>query len=101
MKEAYDNQPIRVDAKTAPKKPDVRLDTRSSYIGFLHGSVHNETGKPLQSLKLSIQTARWEKIYEVKLWVDNNTTRAFSVQVGDKDIGVLRSELVSFEVCGR
>jgi len=73
--------------------PEVRLVMKSDRSGNLHGTVHNETGKTIEKLKLVIKTAVWERVYDVKVLVENNTTATFSVFIGD---GLL--EVESFKV---
>jgi tetratricopeptide (TPR) repeat protein len=63
--------------------PDVRLFMKSNGSRFIRGTVHNETGWTVERLKLSIRTARWERVYEIRINVPNNTTRSFSVYVGE------------------
>jgi tetratricopeptide (TPR) repeat protein len=70
--------------------PEVRMSMRSDDFGLLRGTVHNETGKTIENFGLSIKTARWERDYEVKVFVQSNTTATFSVFVGDASLDVER-----------
>jgi hypothetical protein len=78
-------KPFREDAlnSLASDPLDVRLFMKSDGSRFLRGTVHNETGKTVERLKLSIRTARWERVYEVRVWVPNNATHSFRVYVGE------------------
>jgi hypothetical protein len=71
-------------------EPDVRMQMRSTALGNLHGTVHNDTGIRLEKLRLSIETERWKRIHEVKLSVEPNTTREFVVYIGDAWLEVKR-----------
>ncbi len=63
--------------------PDVRMQMKSTESGYLDGTVHNDTGKRIEKLKLSIQTERWTRIHEVKVSAEPNTTKDFMVYIGD------------------
>jgi hypothetical protein len=75
------------DARVLPSPPpDVRMYMKSDNFGYLRGTVHNETGKTIEKLKLSIKTDRWQRIYEVKVRVENNASASFSVFVGEEQL---------------
>ena len=63
--------------------PDIRMFLKSDGSRFLFGTVHNETGKNVEKLRLSIKTANWERVYDVNVSVENNATASFSVFVGE------------------
>jgi tetratricopeptide (TPR) repeat protein len=83
------------EARRLEKRPDVRLVMRSDGYGYVSGTVHNDTGKKIEKLKLSIKTARWDRIFEVSIIVQNNATARLSVFVADGQLDV-----ESFEVLG-
>ena len=69
--------------------PEVTLFMRSDDFGYVRGTVHNETGKAIQKINLSIKTARWERDYEIPVSVPSNATAPFSVLVGDALLDVI------------
>jgi hypothetical protein len=74
--------------------PEVALASRSGDDGLLHGHVHNQTGLPMDRLRLSIKTAGWERVFDVSFpQVPNNTTGTFAIRIGEPGVDV-----VSFRV---
>jgi hypothetical protein len=65
------------------KEPVVTVSARSDASGHLQGRVHNQTGQTLESLRLKVKTTTWERVFGVKVRVENNTTQSFKVYVGD------------------
>jgi tetratricopeptide (TPR) repeat protein len=76
-------------------KTDVKLFMKSDGSACIRGTIHNKTGKKVEKLKLSIKTARWERDYDVKVHVENNTSATFSVFVADELL-----EVESFKLLG-
>jgi len=68
--------------------PEVTLIKRSDSNGYLQGRVHNETQRTIEKLKLLIKTSRWERVYEVTVFVENNATATFSLFVADRHLEV-------------
>lgn len=68
--------------------PDVRMQMKSTASGYLHGTVHNDTGKRIEKLKLSVRTERWTRIHDVKVSVEPNTTKDFIVSIGEASLDV-------------
>jgi hypothetical protein len=69
--------------------PHVRLSNTSDAEGFLRGTVHNDTGRPIERLRLRITTAKWaDRTFDVKVKVENNATAPFSFFVGEPDLRV-------------
>jgi Flp pilus assembly protein TadD len=75
--------------------PEVWLVMKSDETGRLSGTVHNDTGKKIEGVRLWIKTARWERDYEAKVRVENNTTATFSIFIADRQL-----EVETFQVCG-
>lgn len=75
--------------------PDVRMYLKSDERGYLHGTVHNDTGKRFDKLKLSIETERWKRVHEVHVWVEPNTTKNFEVYVADALLDVKSFRVLS------
>jgi tetratricopeptide (TPR) repeat protein len=88
------NKDFRVE-RSLKVIPEVSLFLKSSEYGKIHGTVHNETGQTIEKLKLSIKTAKWERVYDAKVLVENNATATFSVFVGDKLLEVESFKLLS------
>ncbi len=80
-------------ARTLNGIPEVTLSQTSDGAGCFRGTVHNDTGKAIARLKLTIKTAMWERNYEANVSVENNATATFSVFVGDSGL-----ELDTFKV---
>jgi tetratricopeptide (TPR) repeat protein len=80
-------------ATPAPDGLDVKIDSKLVLGGYVRGTVHNETGQRVTLLKLLFKTAAWERRYDVKVSIDNNSTSTFEVFIGDGFI-----EIKSFKV---
>ncbi len=79
--------------------PEVWMQLKSGDTGRLAGTVHNDTGKVVEKIRLSIKTSRWDRVYDVKVSVENNTTATFSVFVGDDSLAV--DSFAALKVDGR
>jgi hypothetical protein len=76
--------------------PHVRLSDTSDAAGFLHGTVHNDTGRPIERLRLRVTTARWsDRGFDVKVKVEHNATAPFSFFIGESN-----TRVESFRVIG-
>jgi hypothetical protein len=76
--------------------PLVRLFNPSDEAGYLRGSVTNDTGRPIERLRLRITTSKWaDRTFDVKVKVDHNATALFSFSVGEAGLRV-----ESFRVVG-
>ncbi len=73
--------------------PEVTLSKRADREGVLHGVVHNPSSQPLDRVKLWVKSPKWDRVYEVKVAVENNATAAFAVPVAEP-----RAEVESFKV---
>lgn len=65
------------------KIPDVTLAKQSDHTGYIHGTVHNQTGEPIHKVLLSLKTAKWERTFEVSVTIPSYSTKNFQVFVGE------------------
>jgi hypothetical protein len=78
--------------------PEVRLTSRINRLGNLWGTVHNETGLRINTMKLRITTARWERVYEADVGAANKSTQSFHVNIPEDPIDVENVYVLSYVV---
>jgi hypothetical protein len=77
-----------LNAEYARIMAPVWMTMKSDELGYIRGTVSNDTPETIDKLKLSIKTARWERVYEVRVRAKCKATASFSVDIGEPGLEV-------------